>query len=65
MLIPYEKRLVYIINFLRVICIEGNGYDVKQLVNKIATGSLTFKEAIDEWVRLGWYLLVPYEEVIK
>lgn len=51
----YEKRLVNIANFMRVICIEGGcGYDLKEIVNKLIYGKYNYEEAIDEWHHLGW-----------
>lgn len=51
----YEKRLIDIANFMRIICIEGGcGYDLKIVIEKLIYGKINYKEAIDEWHQLGW-----------
>lgn len=51
----YEKRLVDIANFMRIICIEGGcGYDLKGIVEKLIYGNINYEQAIDEWYHWGW-----------
>lgn len=51
----YEKRLVDIANFMRIICIEGGcGYELKEIVEKLIYGNINYEQAIDEWYRWGW-----------
>ena len=51
----YEQRLLNILNFMNIICIEGGcGCDIKGIVKKLIYGKINYEEAIDEWHHLGW-----------
>lgn len=61
--IPYEKRLVNILNFLHLVCIEGNGYDLKQIIYELSYGEYGLTEALLKWKRLGWYFLIDWKTI--
>ena len=63
--VNYEQRLVDIINFMQVIIIAGNGYDIKHIIERIALGQYTYKDAIKIWHRLDYDFMQPYETLIK
>ena len=61
----YEQRLVNIVNFVRTIIISANGYQVQQLIVKLAVGELTFKQALTVWHNEGGLCYPSYEELMK
>lgn len=53
-----EEKLETIAMFLSAICIEGGcGYDLKKISLDILNGKSNYKQAIDEWLYYGHYLL--------
>ena len=61
----YEQRLVNIVNFVRTIIISANGYQVQQLITKMACGDIDLKEAVIIWYRSGESLFHPYAELME
>lgn len=56
--VDYKERLVNILNFMNIICIEGGcGCDVKDIVKGLACGVYNYDSALIEWKRRGWYKL--------
>lgn len=60
----HEHRLCHIRDFLKYICIEANGYDLKQIINKLIYGEYDLNDALDEWQKLGWSLFIKREDLI-
>ena len=44
----HTGRLVNLQNFINVICIGGNGYDLKDISCKITYGIYDYKDAVEE-----------------
>lgn len=54
----YEQRLVWMLNFINNICIDGGcGLDLKEISRDIIKGKLDYIQAIEKWQNLGHYLL--------
>lgn len=60
----HTDRLVNLQNFINVICIGGNGYDLKDISRKITYGIYDYRDAVEEWLIRGQYLLYSKEEAL-
>jgi hypothetical protein len=45
-MINYEDRICNILNFIKLICIQANGYDVKRIINNLCYGDYKLQEAL-------------------
>lgn len=53
--INHEQRLLNILNFMNIICIEGGcGCDIKEIMEKLAYGIYNYEDALEEWCERGW-----------
>lgn len=54
----YEQRLVWMLNFINNICIDGGcGLALKEISRDIIKGKLDYNQAIEKWKKLGHHLL--------
>jgi len=64
-MISYEDRIRNILIFIKLICIQANGYDLKRIINNLCYGEYKLQDALVDWLKSGNKFFYPWEEIYK